>query len=90
MPKAETSRFNTHLLEARLKRVPQHDLERFLNQVKYHGAKGLSRKSRKEVIGEIVDYYNTMKSNDDFSKQFSDFIRDYVLGARESEYLIYM
>jgi len=83
--KVNGSDFNDNLLKSRLKRVPAEKLEKFLGDLK--DIKGIS-KTKDSLASEIVSYYKTMKTNSEFILEFGNFIRDYVLSAGESEYLI--
>jgi hypothetical protein len=83
----EVQELNQYLLKARLKRVSQEILERFLGELK--DITDLP-KTKESLSEEIVRYYAVMKNNLDFSVKFGNFIRDYVLGAGESEYLVEM
>jgi len=77
--------FNDYLLKLRLKRVSQELLEKFLADLK--DITDIS-KTRENLTNEIVSYYKIMKNNPEFSAKFGSFIRDYVLSAGQSEYLI--
>lgn len=80
------SEFNEYFLSKRLKRVPLDLLVIFLQDVK-----GInSAKSQNEVVDEIINHYKIMKGNDSFIEKLNDFIRDYVLSAKESEYILYI
>jgi hypothetical protein len=79
--------FNDYLLKSRLNRVSQTLLEKFLSGLK--DIKDIP-KNRENLTNEIVDYYKIMKSNSEFSIKFGSFIRDYVLSAGQSEYLIHV
>lgn len=79
------SEFNDYLLKARLKRVSQELLERFLGDIKDITD---MPKNKEKLIEEIISYYKIMQKNADFLIKFGIFIRDYVLSAGESEYLI--
>jgi hypothetical protein len=85
MNNVNPSEFNEHLLQKRLGRVSVEVLERFLGDLK--NIQDIS-KDKKNLTSEIVKYYKVMKGNAEFMLKFGDFIRDYVLGAGESEYLI--
>jgi hypothetical protein len=80
------SEFNEYFLSKRLRRVPLYLLVIFLQ-----GIKGTnSAKSQNEVVEEIINHYKIMKGNDSFIEKLNDFIRDYVLSAKESEYILYI
>jgi hypothetical protein len=80
------SEFNEYFLSKRLKRVPLDLLVIFLQDIKGTNA----AKSQNEVVEEIIDHYKIMKGNDSFIGKLNDFIRDYVLSAKESEYILYI
>jgi hypothetical protein len=77
--------FNEFLLQARLRRLSTEALERFLSELK--NIQDIP-KNKTNFTSEIVSYYKIMKNNPEFLLKFGDFIRDYVLSAGESEYLI--
>jgi hypothetical protein len=80
------SEFNEYFLSKRLKRVPLDLLVIFLRDIKGTD----SSKSQAEVVEEIIKHYEIMKTNDLFIEKLHDFIRDYVLSAKESEYILYI
>jgi hypothetical protein len=77
--------FNEHLLKSRLKRVPFVKLESFLAGFK--STKDIA-KTKESLINEIINHYLIMKQNNDFMSKFGCFIRDFVLGANQSENII--
>jgi hypothetical protein len=76
--------FVDYFLEKRLKRVPTEMLRNFL--LKYKDFPKSTTQDK--VVEQIVSYYSIMKTNDVFMCAFKEFLRDYVLCARESNYLI--
>ncbi|WP_319420028.1 hypothetical protein [Pleurocapsa sp. FMAR1] len=81
----QCSQFNDHLLTARLKRVSQKNLENFYKDAVN---KDSEPKNKAKLVEEIVVHYKIMLNNSEFQEKLGVFIRDYVLSARESEYLI--
>jgi hypothetical protein len=81
----EKPEYNTYLLKARLKRVSQEILEQFLGELK--NIEDIP-KTKENLAEEILNHYKIMKNNADFSTKFGNFMRDFVLSAGESEYLI--
>ena len=77
--------FNEHLLKSRLRRVSFVKLEGFLAGFK--STKDVL-KTKEDLINEIINNYLIMKQNSDFMCKFGSFIRDFVLGANQSENLI--
>ncbi len=77
--------FNEHILKSRLRRVPFVKLEGFLAGFK--STKDVL-KTKEDLINEIINHYLIMKQNSDFMCKFGSFIRDFVLGANQSENLI--
>jgi uncharacterized Fe-S cluster-containing protein len=77
--------FNEHLLKSRLSRVSVKELESFFSNFKV--IEDIS-KNKEKLVREIVQHYLIMKQNNDFMSKFGCFIRDFVLGANESENLI--
>jgi hypothetical protein len=81
----EKPEYNTYLLKARLKRVSQEILEQFLGELK--NIEDIP-KTKESLAEEILNHYKIMKHNADFLIKFGNFMRDFVLSAGESEYLI--
>lgn len=79
-----TTAFRSHILRKRLKRVTTSVLDAFLSQ--FMDTKKL--KSQERIVNEIVSHYALMENNDDFLVKFNRFVRDYLLSAKESCYLI--
>lgn len=77
-------RFKEHLLERRLSRVPKELLILFWeHHIDFSGCK-----SQNEIVKKIIVEYQIKKDNSEFKSMFKDFLRDTVLTARESDYLI--
>jgi hypothetical protein len=83
--RVQTPTYNDFLLKARLKRVSQELLEKFIIESTDLGD---TPKNKDNLAEQIVNHYKIMKNNKDFSLAFGNFVRDYVLSAGESEYLI--
>jgi hypothetical protein len=85
----ETKLIN-YLLERRLMRLPKDVLINFLESYTDMGSNKDFSKANKQVnlVQDILKYYQIKESNSEFREKFKDFIRDKVLAARESIYLI--
>jgi hypothetical protein len=75
---------NEYFLEKRLARVPYDVLEEYFS--KYITAE--KKIGQSKLIAEILINLKIHKNNSDFMTFFSEFIRDYVLSAKESQYLL--
>jgi hypothetical protein len=83
---SETKReFLIHFLRRRLLRVPQDRLELFLLN-RGHALGG--RVTQKKLVDLLVEDYKILNENNSFIIDFNEFLRDYVLSARESEYIL--
>jgi hypothetical protein len=76
--------FVNHFLERRLKRVPIEILKNFLCPLT--DTEGL--KTQRKLVEEIIAQYSIFNQNKGFIRDFNNFVRDYLLSARESEYLL--
>lgn len=76
--------FIDYFLSKRLARVPADILETFV--ATWRDTSDL--KSQKKLIKEILFQLSIMKNDQEFILNFKNFIRDCVLSARESEYLL--
>jgi hypothetical protein len=78
--------FKEHLLVKRIKRLPKNILIEFWEKdIDFSKLKTLD-----EIVKSIVFEYKIRASKPDFVNKFRDFVRDYVLNAREADYLIHL
>jgi hypothetical protein len=76
--------FKDHFLSKRLSRVPIDVLKKFI--LNWTDIKKLT--NQKKLVSEILFQLNISKNDRNFISSFKNFLRDYVLSARESEYLL--
>ena len=79
------SGFLEHLLRRRLNRVPPQHLRNFLENQSIDVD---ILKTKKELLDQLIKHESIMQNNDNFNKAFNEFIRDFVLSAGVSEYII--
>lgn len=81
----EQSNFLSHILRRRLNRVPPEKLKLFLeNQGIYE--KHLTTK--RKLLDKLMTHIGIMKENPKFNQEFNEFLRDFVLSAGVSEYIL--
>ncbi len=81
----QSSSFLNHLLRRRLDRVPPEYIRSFLEKLSIDVSK---LKTKKSLLDMLITYKSTMENNAKFTEAFNDFIRDFVLSAGVSEYLL--
>lgn len=79
------SSFLKHLLRRRLDRVPPQYLRAFLEQQKIDVDK---INTKQELLIKMMSHINLMINNKEFNSDFDNFLREFVLSARVSEYII--
>ena len=81
----EESPFLDHLLKKRLSRVPLERLRFFLEQQSIDTSQLITKNT---LLTTITEHYKIMENNAEFNRSFNDFLRDFVLSAGVSEYVI--
>ncbi|MGK7931561.1 MAG: hypothetical protein AB4041_09025, partial [Microcystaceae cyanobacterium] len=76
--------FNEHWLVQRLERVNTDILKKFVSN--WQDLKNIN--TQKELISEVITRLKLLSNDSEFINQFKDFLRDYVLSAKVSEYIL--
>ncbi|MBV6626906.1 MAG: hypothetical protein KI793_28870 [Rivularia sp. (in: Bacteria)] len=84
MPNQESA-FLEHLLRKRLDRVPPEIIRSFLEKQSVNVD---LIKTKKGLLDKLLGHQSIMKKNETFNQDFDIFIRDYVLSAGVSEYIL--
>ncbi|WP_375478490.1 hypothetical protein [uncultured Nostoc sp.] len=79
------SHFLNHLLRRRLDRVSPEHLRDFLKQ---QGTDVSKLNTKQKLLDQLMSHINIMKNDIKFNQVFNHFLRDFVLSAGVSEYIL--